>query len=41
MIGVKSVFGSPEQRQLLLARADLILTSFLKGSAGSVHMVLS
>jgi hypothetical protein len=38
MIHVKRVFGSPEQRQILLARAGLILADFRKGFAGSVHI---
>jgi hypothetical protein len=38
MINIKYVFGSPEQRQLRLARAGLILADFREGSAGSVHI---
>jgi hypothetical protein len=38
MIHVERAFGSPEQRQLRLDRAGLILTDFPKGSAGLVHI---
>jgi hypothetical protein len=38
VIHVKRVFGLSEQRRLRLARADLILADFRKGSAGSVHI---